>query len=67
MSERANRGDPWRAPFFVEALDPGHEDGPQAMSAHVDLPELRAVVGLNGPETERSCRTDIYQARRIAP
>ncbi|WP_437759327.1 hypothetical protein [Sorangium sp. So ce1389] len=52
MSERASRGDPWGAPLFVEALNPGHEDGTQAMNAHVDLPELRAVVGLNGPETQ---------------
>ncbi|WP_437839869.1 hypothetical protein [Sorangium sp. So ce1153] len=52
MSERPSRGDPWRDPFFVEALNPGHEDGTQAMNAHVDLPELRAVVGLNGPGTQ---------------
>ncbi|XXX82730.1 hypothetical protein WMF30_18380 [Sorangium sp. So ce134] len=52
MSERASRSDPWGDPFYVDALNPGREDGAQAMNVHVDLPELRAVVGLNGPETQ---------------
>lgn len=52
MSERASRSDPWGDPSYVEALNPGHEGGTQAMNAHVDLPELRVVVGLNGPETQ---------------
>ncbi|WP_104977755.1 TolB family protein [Sorangium cellulosum] len=52
MSERASRDDPWGAPVYVDALNPGHDGGTQAMNAHVDLPELRAVVGLNGPETQ---------------
>ncbi|WP_437310627.1 hypothetical protein [Sorangium sp. So ce388] len=64
MAERASRGDPWRDPFFVEALNPGHADGTQAMNARVDLPELRAVVGLNGPETQGSHLTIACGASR---
>ncbi len=52
MAERASRDDPWGDPSYVEALNPGHDDGVQAMNAHVDLPELRAVLGLNGPGTQ---------------
>ncbi|WP_437813737.1 hypothetical protein [Sorangium sp. So ce1078] len=49
MSERASRDAPWGAPSYVDALNP---EGVQVLSPHVDLPELRVVVGLNGPETE---------------
>ncbi|WP_437821021.1 hypothetical protein [Sorangium sp. So ce1078] len=52
MSERASRNDPWGEPSYVDALNPGRDDGTQAMNPHVDLPELRVVVGLNGPETQ---------------
>ncbi|WP_437321598.1 TolB family protein [Sorangium sp. So ce385] len=52
MSERASRDTPWGEPSYVDALNPGHDDGTQAMNPHVDLPELRAVVGLNGPDTQ---------------
>ncbi|AUX44321.1 uncharacterized protein SOCE26_057850 [Sorangium cellulosum] len=48
-SERASRDAPWGAPSYVDALNP---EGVEVLSPHVDLPELRVVVGLKGPETD---------------